>query len=257
MIRKSTLILAVAAAVLFIGMGCDGVVTLDKPTVTAAAITPGTTLRLQWTAVTDAESYQITTDDSVYTTTSESFDVTAPTKTIEVRAVNGNDKSDPATIDCKVKETSSIVLYGISDPNADHPSGLAFTGEGVASPLSLSDANKPNIDYVCDDENISPVGLVNAGDYGWPGNTKVNTAMDAGSTDYDAFKQAATSGYSSQTTIASNGLYTLWVSNSQGWTVNDHFAKAKIVSIEDVGGVQKVTLKVGYQKIGGLRWLMN
>jgi len=257
MTKTNTWVLALAAAMLFVGIGCDTLVTLDKPTVTATAITPGTTLRLAWTAVTDAESYEITTDDSVYTTTSESFDVTAPTKTIEVRAVAGSDKSDPATINCKVVETATLVLYGMSDVNPDHPSGLSFTTDGAATALSLADANKAALDYVCDDVNITPVGIVNAGDYGWTQNTKVNTAKDAATTEYDALDEADASGYTSQLSIASNGLYALWISNSTTWTVNDHFAKAKVVSIEDVSGTQKVTLKIGYQKIGGLRWLMN
>ena len=110
MIRKSTLIVALAAALLFVGMGCDTVVTLDKPNVAYEAVNSGATLRLTWTAITDAKSYEITTDDSTYTTTSTSFDVTTPTGTIDVRAVNGNDQSDPAVIDCKVVETSSLVL---------------------------------------------------------------------------------------------------------------------------------------------------
>jgi hypothetical protein len=257
MIRKSTLIVALAAAVLLIGTSCDTLVTLTKPNVTTEAINTGSTLRLTWTAVTDAQSYEIKTDDSTHNTTNLSFDVTGPTGTIEVRAVNGSDKSDPATIDCKVVETSSLVLYGMSDVNPDHPSGLAFTTSGSASALSLDDANKASLDFVCDDVNITPVGVVNAGDYGWTQNSKVNTLMDAGTTDYDAFGFAAGSGYTTQLGIGTNGVYALWLSNSQTWTSSDHFCKAKIISIEDVGGSQKVTLKVAYQKIGGLRWLVN
>ncbi len=80
---------------------------------------------------------------------------------IEVVAVNGNDESDPAVIDCKVVETSSIILYGISDPDPTHPSGLAFTTSGSASAMSLDDANKASLDFVCDDvdANVLPVGF--------------------------------------------------------------------------------------------------
>lgn len=257
MMKTNTWVLALAAAMLFVGVGCDTLVTLDAPTVTATAIDPGTILRLQWTAVADAESYEITTDDSVYTTTGTSFDVESPTKTIEVRAVAGDDESDPATVNCKVVETASLILYGIEGSGADQPSGLAFTAEGAATALSLDDANKAAIDYVCDDRNITPLGFSNAGDWQWPQNAKVNTGKDAGTTDYDALDEAAASGYSTQFGIENNGLYALWLSNSTTWTANDHFAKAKVVSVEEVGGVQKVTLKIGYQKIGGLRWLMN
>jgi hypothetical protein len=112
------------------------------PVVVCEAINTGAALRLVWTAVVHAESYEIKTDDSTYTTTSLSFDVTVPTAIIEVRAVNGNKKSDPATIDCRVVQTASLELYGINDPDPNHPSGLAFTTDGSACALSLDDANR-------------------------------------------------------------------------------------------------------------------
>jgi hypothetical protein len=257
--RKNALLVAFAAALLFIGIGCDTLVTLDKPVVSAAALSTdnGGTLRLTWTAVTDAVSYEITTDDSVYTTTSTSFDVTAPSATVEVVAVNGNDKSEAAVIDCKVVETSSLILYDKTDPDPNHPSGLAFTTSGSASAMSLDPANQATLDFVCDKVTVNPVGLVNAGDYGWASNTKLNTLMDAGTTDFDAFKLAASTGYTTQLSTLTNGVYALWLSTSTAWTENDHFGKAKIVSVEDVGGFSKVTLMVAYQKIGGLRWLVK
>lgn len=258
MIRKSTFIVVLASALILIGAGCTSPVTLEKPNVSTEAVSSGATLRLTWTAVTDAKSYEITTDDSTFTTTSTSFDVNTPTATIDVRAVNGSDKSDPATIDCKVVETSSLVLYGISDANANDPSGLAFTTSGSASALSLADANKPTVDFVCDDQqtSVSPVGLINAGDYGWSGNAKVNTLMDAGTTDYDAFSLAAATGFSTQLATQANGVYALWLSSSTSWTTSDHYAKMKIISVEQPSGTYyKLTIRVAYQKIGGLRWL--
>jgi hypothetical protein len=256
--KKSTLIVVVAAALIFIGTGCDTIVTLDKPNVTYEAINSGASLRLTWTAITDAKEYEITTDDSTFKTTSTSFDVTSPTGTIEVMAVNGSDKSEAFTIDCKVVETSSIVLYGRSDATPTDPSGLAFTTSGTASALSLDDANKASLDFVYDDVAITGGGMANAGDYGWSQNAKVNTLMDAGTTDYDAFMEAAASGYISQLAIAANGLYAFWLSSSAAWTTSDHFCKAKVISVEQPSGTYyKVTLKVAYQKIGGLRWLIN
>ncbi|MBN2465338.1 hypothetical protein JXD38_06915 [candidate division WOR-3 bacterium] len=260
MIRKSTLIVVLAAAMLFVGTSCDTLVTLDKPNVSTEAVSTGATLRLTWTAITDAKSYEITTDDSTHTTTSTSFDVSYPTGTIEVRAVNGSDKSDPAMIDCKVVETSSLVLYGITDADPNDPSGLAFTASGSATGLSLDDANKASIDFVCDDAqaSVTPVGLINAGDYGWTQNNKVNTLMDAGTTDFDAFELAASTGYTTQLTTGTNGVYAIWLSSSTTWTTSDHFAKAKIISVEQPSGTYyKVTLRLAYQTIGGLRWLVN
>jgi len=245
---------------LFFGTSCDTIVTLDKPNVSAEAVSSGATLRLTWTAITDAKSYEITTDDSTFTTTSTSFDVSTPTGTIAVRAVNGSDKSDPATIDCKVVETSSLVLFGISDADPNDASGLSFTASGTASALSLSDANKANIDFVCDDQqtSVTPVGLINAGDYSWSQNSRLNTLMDAGTTDFDAFELAASTGYTTQLTTGTNGVYAIWLSSSATWSTNDHFAKAKVISVEQpTSTYYKVTLRLAYQKVGGLRWLVN
>ncbi|MCX6842525.1 MAG: hypothetical protein NTX53_09630 [candidate division WOR-3 bacterium] len=264
MIRKNTLIVALAAVVLLIGTSCDTLVTLAKPTVSAAALDTdnGGTLRLTWTAVTDAKSYEITTDDSVYTTTATSIDISTPSTTVDARAVNGSDKSDPAVIDCKVVQTPSLVLYGISDASGNDPSGISFTSGGTATGLSLDAANKPSIDFVCDDQqaSVTPVGLINAGDYtSWnPPSTKMNALMDAGTTDFDAFRLAASTGYTTQLKTDNNGVYILWLSTSSTWTANDHFCKIKIVSVEQpTGTYYKVTLKAAYQKIGGLRWLVQ
>ena len=233
---------------------------LTKPVVTHEAISTGAALRLSWFAVTNAKSYEVKTDDSIYTTTSTSFDVTYPTGTVEVRAVNGNRKSDPATIDCRTVETSSLVLYGISDVSPGDPSGLAFTASGSASALSLDDANKASIDFVCDDQQarVLPVGFINAGDYCWPQNSKINALVDAGTTDYDAFDFAPSNGYTTQLRTQANGVYALWLSSSGTWTTNDHFCKAKIISVEQPSGTYyKVTLRTGYQLIGGLRWVKS
>ena len=229
-----------------------------KPVVSYEATNTGADLRLSWSTVTNAESYEIKTDDSTYTTTSLIFDVTHPTGTIEVRAVNGNRKSDPATVDCRPVETSSLVLYGISDPSGNDPGGLAFTAGGTATALSLDDANKAAIDFVCDDQQatVLPVGFINAGDYGWPQNAKLNTSADAHTTDFDGFDFAPGNGYTTQLPIAATGVYALWLSNFQQWTPYDHFCKTKIISVEQpTGTYYKVTLKVAYQTVGGLRWL--
>ena len=230
---------------------------LVKPTVYYEAIDIGAELRLHWTAVPYAVEYEVDADETTFTTQTLYFDVPGPAKLVKVYAVAGNVRSDPTTIDCGVVETASLVLYGISDPDPNHTSGLAFSTNGSASALTLDDANKASLDFVCDDSNVTPVGLVNAGDYGWYQNSEINSLMDAGTTDYDAFGEAAGSGYTTQLGIRANGVYALWLSRTQSWTTSDHFCKAKIISIEDVGGVQKVTLKVGYQLIGGLRWVKS
>ncbi|MEO0081746.1 MAG: hypothetical protein ABIL25_05555 [candidate division WOR-3 bacterium] len=257
--KRARWIVGVAALVLILGAGCEQISEIGKPVVVVTVTNSGATLHLTWTAVTDAEGYRIKAGDSTWTTTSTSFDVSVPAKKVEVTAYSGTLESDPWTLDCAVEETSTLVLYGISDPDPNHPSGLAFTTSGTATALSLSTANKPSIDFVCDDQNITPVGLVNAGDYTWPENSKGNALKNSGSANYDDVKIADAPGaYTTQLTISAGAVYYLWLDHqNNNWDVTDHFAKAKVVSIEDVGGSKKVTLKLGYQKVGGLRWLVN
>jgi hypothetical protein len=251
--RKSTLIVALAAALVFIGTGCDTLVTLDKPNVSTEAVSTGATLRLTWTAITDAKSYKITTDDSIYTTTSTSFDVASPTSEIKVVAVNGNDESDPATIDCKVVETATFEVYGISDPDTTHRSAFGFNADGSMTSYSITQANYAAMDFYADDVNFTVMTLVNPGDQSW--NAKGNATAVSASTVYDDCNLAPAPGtYDTQQSIENGGVYFLWLDRTNNsWDATDNYAKAKVVSIQG----PLVTLKVGYQKIAGLRWLVN
>ena len=251
--KRMTWLLALAAVVVLVGTSCDQIGSLEKPNVVYAAINNGASLRLTWTAVLDASGYEIKTADSTWTTTSTSFDVSTPAKSIEVRATNGDTKSDPTTIDCGLVETASLDVYGISDPDPDHATGLGFNTDGNGIAYSLTSANYAAIDFYMEDVQL-PMSIVNSGDKGW--NTKGNAAQDAGITSYDDLKIAGApgSGYSTQQEVASGGLYSLWLDpTNNGWDVGDHFAKGKVVSVSGA----KVTWKFGYQKIAGLRWLVN
>jgi hypothetical protein len=250
MLRKNALIVAFAAALLLVGTGCDTLVTLDKPNVTYEAINSGAELRL-----TDAESYEITTDDSVYTTTSTSFDVTSPTSMIEVRAVNGNDESDPWTLDCEVVTTASVTVYGKSDPEPTHPSGIGFNTDGTAIGRSLTN-QASEVEFVLDDvANPGQMWLMSPIAYDPQVNPWGNASQDAGA-EFDAVTIApGTGNYNTQQQLAVNGTYAAWLdhNNDSAIDATDHFAKLKILSID--GAV--VTVKLAYQKIGGLRWLVD
>jgi hypothetical protein len=251
--RKSTLLVAFAAALLLIGTGCDTLVTLDKPNVTYEAINGGAALRLEWTAVTDAESYKISYNGMDTTITGTSIDIGEPTDEIQVRAVNGNDESDPATIDCGLVETASLTLYDRSDPEPTHPSGLAFKSDGKALALSLDDANKADLDFVVD----SMVGLYNAGNYGWAQNSKGNALQDAAVTVFeDATFAPAAGNYWTGQAIAGNAVYYLWLDpTNNNWDDGDHYAKMKVQSWES--STKTLVVMLAYQPIGGLRWLVD
>jgi hypothetical protein len=253
MFRKSTLIVAVAAAMLFVGTSCDTLVTLDKPNVAYEAVNSGATLRLTWTAITDAKSYEIKTAESTYNTVSTSFDVTYPTTSIEVRAINGNDQSDAFTLNCAVVPTGSITVYGKSDPEPTHPSGIGFNTDGTAIAVSVNN-QASSVEFVMDDVvHSGEMWLMSPIAYSPEVNPWGNASQDAGA-EFDAVTIApGTGNYNTQQALAQNGNYAAWLdhNNDSAIDANDHFAKLKILSIN--GTV--VTVKLAYQKIGGLRWL--
>jgi hypothetical protein len=254
--RKSTLVFAAVAALIFFGIGCDTIVTLDKPNVLPTAINDGGTLRLSWAAITDAKQYEITTTESVYTTTALTYDLVTPTNSVEVRAVNGSDKSEPFVLSLAVKTTPTITVYGRSDTAASHPSGFGFSSDGTAVPYSLTN-QATSIDYVMDDVATFGAGMWVTGPTGYA--TPVNpwgNAIQSSATGYDDLAIAPAPGnYDLYLQIAVNGTYTAWLDHNDDGVVDatDHFAKIKVESID--GAV--VTLKLAYQTVGGLRWLVE
>lgn len=251
--RKATLLVALAATVIIFGVSCDTLTDLAKPTVTATAILNGAQLRLEWTAVTDADGYRIKAGDSTWTTTGTSFDVEVPAAKVEVIAYSGSDESDPAVINCEVEETATLEVYGISDPDTTHRSSFGFNTDGTITTYSIKTANYPSMDFYMEDVQLA-MSIVNSGDKGW--NAKGNAAKEAALTSYDdvVVADAPGTGYSTQEAIASGAVYYLWIDRmNDGWDVSDHFAKAKVISIQGA----KVTMKIGYQMIGGLRWVVN
>lgn len=250
--KRLTMLAVFAAAVLFAGVGCDVIAGLAKPTVVATAIENGSKLRLNWTAVVDANEYEIVVDGTTFTTIGTEYDVTGPAKMVKVYAKNGDTRSDPYELNCAVVETT-IDVYGNSDPEPTHPSGFGFTADGAAATYSLNQTNYAAIDFYMENVQL-PMSFVNPGDRGW--NAKGNAAKEASSTNYDAVNiaDAPGSGYTTQQAAVSGGVYSLWIDvTNNGWDVSDHFAKAKVVSVDGV----KVTLKIGYQKVPGLLWVRN
>jgi len=257
---KRTLIGALAVALVLIGTGCDSSSSsdLEAPVVKAKATGDGGTLQLSWDAVDGAASYEIKAGDMTYTTDATTYDVTTPAATIEVRSVKGDSKSDSAaTIDCRVVETETLEVYGLTDPDTSHHGGFGFETDGTIGTYSISvydPAKFAALDYYADDGNFSPIALVNPGSVPW--NAKGNKMAAASATTYDEIKIADPSAaYSdSSLTLADGGFYYLWLDRgNDGWTDNDNFAKVQVLSING----HLMTARVGYQKISGLRWLAN
>jgi len=223
-----------------------------KPVVTTALLKQGAELRLTWGKVADADHYEIKIDDSVYTTTDTSFDVTKSAATLEVRATKGSRKSDAAVIPVGIVETANLTVYGMGDTASTHYPAFGFDSTGTAIAYSLTSGNYPKMDYYADGlTHMDSMFLVNAGK-SW--NAKGNSLKDAGTTVYDDAKLADTTGYAAENVLVVDKVYYLWLDRTNnGWTADDNYAKAKVLQLS---GTQ-VMLQIGYQRVGGLRWLKN
>lgn len=225
---------------------------LPAPAVVCEAISEGLALQLTWTAVVHADSYRVTFDTTVLTTPCTGMSWFAPARLISVRALRGSTKGEPAYVDCTPVMTT-FTVYSRSD--STQPCAFGFSLDGTCTTYLPLSWNYSLIDFVVDDINMLPIGLVNGGDHGWPGNMDANTLVGAGTSDFDAFEYAGLTGFSTRLEIVSGQVYAFWLSTSVFWSTADHFCKAKVISIEQTANGQKVAMKVVYQKVGGLRWL--
>jgi len=239
--------------------GCPPVSELEAPkNVTSTVLTNGDGLKIEWDEVTDAQGYYIYVDgskvDSTTSGTDNDINVTTPGKSITVTAFKGNDESaESDAINTEAVLTSSIVVYGMSDPN-QYVCAFGFNTAGTCLGLDVSvPGNSSAIDYVIEDRGV-PMAFWSPHHFNPPYNNEANAASLAATTDFSALELAAAAGnYNTKTDISVNGVYSLWVDpTGAGWSVDDNYAK---VRVEGVSGTQ-VTLKAAYQPIGGLRWLV-
>ena len=238
-------------------MGCEETPTAPEvsPSVTYAAIENGAKLRLTWTAVSDADGYNIYIDGVKDTSiTAISYDVSGPAKKIEVCAYTDSEEGPKWELSLTPVVTT-LTVYGRSDTSPDHPSGFGFTSDGTAVTYALSDStNWPKIDFFIEDVGI-PIALWSPHHMNY--NTEENASVESPTiTEFDSLNSAAAPGsYSTQTSLSTGGLYSIWIDpNASGWdATNDHFGKLKV---SDISGT-KVDIRVAYQKITGIRWVVT
>ena len=87
-------------------------------------------------------------------------------------------------------------------------------------------------------------------------NNEVNSTANSGITDFDGLNIADGPGvYTTQTDIVLNSVYSFWIDpTNNGWdNTTDHFGKIKVIGINGT----RVTMKLAYQPIPGLRWLVT
>ena len=151
----------------------------------------------------------------------------------------------------------TLDIYGLSDPDTLHPSGLSFTSSGSATAISVQSANYTELDYIFDDLNFTTFTVASPNSYSPVYNTEKNMTVEAtGITDFDELDIATAPGsYSTQTAIAGNAVYSFFMDqDDDDWdTDSDYFGKIKIESITGTHAV----ISVAYQPITGLRWCVT
>jgi hypothetical protein len=246
-------------ALLIFFIGCEEAIQKpEKPSVAYQPIEDGAKLRLTWTRVANADGYYIYVDgkkDTTLPSYTTSYDVSGPAKSVGVSAYRKNEESERWELDL-TPVINEVSVYGASDPDPNHPSGLALTDNG-AIPLAIGNqANWPDLDYIFDDRGeFAPMSIVNPGDYTSPHyNDKGNAISPMASGNFDSENLAPPPGnYSTQRkNIEINGVYYLWLDrNNNGYSTDDNFGKILIKAIDG----KRVDIKVAYQKVKGLRWV--
>jgi hypothetical protein len=251
--------IAIAMAALLILVGCGGEVVLDAPDVDYTVDDNGATLALEWVEIADADGYYIYADGVIIDTLEAAtlaYDATTPAAEYGVSAYAGEDESDITTIDCDPVVTTSLDIYGLSDPDTLHPSGLSFTSSGSATAISVQSANYTALDYIFDDLNFTAMTLMSPNAYSPVYNDEKNGSLEASGTDFDAIVICEAPGnYSTQTAAQGNAVYCLFMDqDDDGWdTDSDYFVKMKIQSINGTHAI----VDVAYQPITGLRWVVT
>lgn len=253
---KKLLGLTLAFAALLVMVGCDGEITLDTPDVDYTVTDTGATLKLSWVEIADADGYYIFADGVAIDTLDDpatiTFSATTPAAVYGVQAYAGEDVSGTDEINCAPQVTPGLDVWGNAEP-PPNPSGFGFNTSGTAVAYQLSDStNWPLIDYYI--ASGTPKQFLSPHHY--PYNNEVNTTKNSGSTTFDDIDIAdAPGGYTSPTDITNGAVYYFWIDpTNNGWdNSTDYFGKIKIEAIDG----EKVTMKIAYQKIAGLRWCVT
>lgn len=253
--------LLLVAGFAFLSVGCeppdeDPVTNLNFEIVNDTEGNPGGGIKVTWSAPATAtpDEYIVSVDgaDQVAVDVTEDYVYTAGAE-VAVYAVYNDVKSAAETLDFKVIVTD-IDVYTTDDPAADHPSGFGFTPAGSAQTYSVSTANQdewPDIDYYISSGHVLTAPMDHLPD-------PLNAKGSAASVETDAFDDldivAAPGNYLTQRDLTVNGIYGLWLdAANDNYDVTDHFGKA---FVEGISGEQ-VTLKVAYQTVAGLRWVVT
>lgn len=228
---------------------------LEAPDVSYTVLAYGSTLRLIWTAITDAEGYYIYIDgvraDTISNPTMTLYDASVPAKLYEVTAFSGEFESEPSRVHCAPVITANLEVWDTDE--LIYPNAFGFNSTGVAVAYMLSDPdNWPFIDYFIYGGATTYFMSPHHGNY----NDEVNAICNSGITNFDAINIAASpGGYYTVTEVVNGTVYSFWIDpTDNGWdNATDNFGKLKVEAIDG----NKVTMRLAFQPVKGLRWCVT
>jgi hypothetical protein len=254
--KWTTLGLIVAMGFILFGMDiCDGGEYPNPTNVQYEIVTSdnGASLNITWSDPADKtpDQYVLVVDgDELSPVEGTSTTLAVAGAEVILYAEYGDNRSSGVTVgDFEAVETS-IQVWTTADPDPEHPSGFGFTPAGSAQTYAVSDASHANdIDYY-----ISSGHTLTAPMDHLP--TAINDKGSAASVEtgtYDDLVVVAGPGnYSTQRDLSVNGLYGLWLDDTNdGYDDSDHFGKAFVTGING----EQVSMDVAYQTEAGLRWV--
>jgi hypothetical protein len=262
-----TFVVALSLVVLVIVVDCtnEQKPAFDTPNVQYEVTDQGATLRIIWNPVADARGYYIYADGTVIDTldhvTDTTYEATIPAGVYGVSVYSGDYVSARAEVNCIPIETANITVYGNSDPNPDHSSGIGFQTDGSCITLDITNpATHDDIDFYFDDIFFSMMAIVTPNMQPLSYNGEKNQTAASG-TNYDGLNIALhLTEYALVRELIEDEVLSFWIDpNDDGWDAQvDHFGKMKIHSVYwSFVEPDSAVITVAYQLIPGLRWVVT
>lgn len=251
----------ISAGILIVS--CDEGGLAGSPRINLKVEEGGAALTVNWYSVVGADRYQLWIDGvKVYDGGDTTYYLTTPARKIKTVAIGGTE-STTDEVDVSAVTDTVDELY---ERDGKGVSALGFTGDGKFVLYALSDTSKKSSfslyldDFRPDTTNPDSIRMVSPdfNVFGDPFNERKTRFAFWGP---DSLLAPDTLSYQEDYSpvLKADSVYALWLDTDyNGWGeghIFDYFVKVKVLSEPDSTG--KVTFQYWFQRIGGLRWVLE
>ncbi len=185
------------------------------------------------------------------------MDVYEPGAKLSVYARHSGEKSEPASANFGAAETPLIEVWSVNDPDPDHPCGFGFDSSGSAKAYTSLETDLYDYWIYADPDRILLVSPSDHAPEPFNEHYYYSTAASESYSNLEVINISNSLTFSTQSKIYVDSLYSLWLSEDMsGYSAQDHFGKALVIGIENSSEVYKISFKLAYQLIPGLRWVV-